>query len=427
MQVAILGRQPSISVAELERMFGAEKIKPVKDYAACIDIEAELPQARLGGTIKSGKVHAKLENADLEAAFTHIQNTILEFTTHFPEGKLQFGVSIYGFKAQRDWLLRKNLGIKKLVKKSGRSIRIIENKSEVLEAAQVLYNKLTGPLGIEFLIIKDGKNVTIAQTTSVQNIDNYAARDFERPKRDAFVGMLPPKLAQIMINLAVGRESSDEDISKIQDLRSKICILDPFCGTGVVLQEAMLMRYEVYGTDLSEKMIRYSRDNLNWLTSSFLRRQESSISEIAKGDTELDWIPDQAGDDTPQWYLEQADATSHTWRQPIDAVVCETYLGTPLTTLPDEHKLTEIINEADEIAEKFLKNIAPQLQKGTRLCLALPAWYLGNNTFEHLKMLDHLTDLGYNRLDLVHAKKSDLIYHRENQTVARELTILVRS
>src|SRR5690606_11663784 len=152
----------------------------------------------------------------------------------------------------------------------------------------------------------------------------------ERPMRDAYVGMLPPKLAQIMINLAHPQSGST--------------ILDPFCGTGVVLQEAMLMRYAVYGTDLSEKMVRYSRENLNWLQEKVLL--------------------------SSPWYLEVADATNQKWRQPVDAVICETYLGKPLTSLPDQQTLQRIINEANAIAEGFLKNISSQIPSGTSLCIA---------------------------------------------------------
>lgn len=202
--------------------------------------------------------------------------------------------------------------------------------------------------------------------------------------------------AQIMINLSV--RSTNPGHGSV--------VLDPFCGTGVILQEASLMGFDIFGSDLSQKMIDYTDINLKWLLDHPLNKVQPHFS------------------DKRYYKLEQADATSHKWKPAPNFVVCETYLGTPLTTLPGSQKLDEIMTEADQIAEGFLKNIAEQLKKGTRLCVALPAWHLGKNQFKHLKVLDHLTDLGYNRLDLVHAKKADLIYHRENQVVARELTIL---
>ncbi len=210
--------------------------------------------------MKSAKLLTRLDKTDLSEAFKHLQTMIPEHLQYLPDGKLQLGVSVYGEKAQRDWLLRQMLTLKKVVKKAGRSVRIIENKSEALESAQVLYNKLTGPLGWEILLIKDGEDFVVAQTTAVQNIDDYSKRDFDRPKRDAFVGMLPPKLAQIMINLAVGKMANVDEETK------PTTILDPFCGTGVVLQEAMIMGYSVIGSDLSEKMVDYTQENLDHYT-----------------------------------------------------------------------------------------------------------------------------------------------------------------
>lgn len=394
MNIAILGRQPALSLAELEACFGADCIKAVGSYAALVDIPENLPQARLGGTMKSAKVLNRLENTDLNGAFSYLATNIPDHLESLPEGKLQFGLSIYGDKAQKNWLLKQMLSLKKIIKKSGRSVRIIENKSEELESAQVLYNKLTGPLGWELLLIRDGKDIILAQTTAVQDIDAYSKRDFGRPMRDAYVGMLPPKLAQIMLNLAISN-------AKIEELEQTTpIVLDAFCGTGVIPQEALLMGLDVIATDLEPRMLDYTKKNLSWLQET----HEITGQLLA---------------------TESADATTHHWpdAEQIDFVVSETYLGKPLTSLPNEFTLTQIMSESNEIASAFLKNISPQLKSGSRLCIAVPAWSK-NNDFLHLKMLDHVTDMGYNRIDLKHATKKDLIYHRTDQIVARELILL---
>jgi tRNA G10 N-methylase Trm11 len=63
-------------------------------------------------------------------------------------------------------------------------------------------------------------------TIACQDIDAYTKRDTSK-SRDMVVGMMPPKLAQIMINLATeGR---------------KEIIYDPFCGLGTILIEAANM------------------------------------------------------------------------------------------------------------------------------------------------------------------------------------------
>ena len=123
--------------------------------------------------------------------------------------------------------------------------------------------------------------------------------------------------------------------------------------------------------------------------------------------------------------LEQGDAQTMSWQQPIDHVVCETYLGQPLTTLPSPEKLDKIRTGCNELMTAFLKNLAPQLESGTRCCIAIPAWRQKND-FLHLPVVDQLEKLGYNRGSFEHASDQDLIYHRNDQIVARELLVLTR-
>ncbi|MEO7364353.1 MAG: hypothetical protein ABIV43_02485, partial [Candidatus Saccharimonadales bacterium] len=85
-----------------------------------------------------------------------------------------------------------------------------------------------------------------------------------------------------------------------------------------------------------------------------------------------------------------------------------------------------IMSECDRIHRGALSNLHRQLLKGTRLCLAVPAWKLKKG-FVHLKTLDYLRELGYNRIEFQFAKQEELIYFREDQFVARELVVLVKN
>jgi tRNA G10 N-methylase Trm11 len=217
-------------------------------------------------------------------------------------------------------------------------------------------------------------------------------RDFNRPKRDARLGMLPPKLAQIMINLAVG------------PLVAPLTVFDPFCGTGVILQEALLMGYQVYGSDISSRMIDYTKQNLDWFELHF---------DIAK---------------LPKPQLEVKDATMAIWKNHFDVIVSELLLGPPLTKLPKTVELELIRRHCDQLLESFLKNIARQIPSKTRLCLAVPAWQVATGQFIRLPSLDRLHLLGYNQPSFVeHLKSAGLIYARSNQRVARELLIITRN
>ncbi len=406
--VAILGRQPALGIAELESLYGAEHLQVFGKNAALLDIEAsKIDFGRIGGSMRLAKILTELPNE-----WSKIEDYLLEKTPEhaaYVDGKLSFGISVFGIPMSPKKLARTALLVKKAIKAAGHSVRMVPHEKTELGSATVLYNKLTSKNGWELLVVSDGKTTYLAQTTSIQDIDAYAARDQARPHRDAKVGMLPPKLAQIIINLAVGKIEGEERSEKREaklnlalNPQPSTLILDPFCGTGVVLQEAMLMDYDIYGSDLVPRMVQYSIDNLTWLDEKY-----PDVGDYRR--------------------IEIGDATTHTWQEPqkISAVACETYLGQPLSSLPPSDQLATIMHDVNALHHRFLQNIGKQLSSGTRLCLAIPTWR-GRHEFLHLSVLDFLSDLGYNRVKFEHVSDKDLIYHREDQVVGRELLVLIK-
>lgn len=412
--VAILGRQPALGIAELESLHGADKLSVLgQQQAIMIDMpDSEINFNRLGGTVKLGKLLTILDTTNWPDIAKWLIQTVPTHLEYLPDGKLQLGISTYGLAVSTARLNASGLELKKVIRTTGRSVRLIPNKSPELNSAQVLHNHLAGPLGWEFLFIRDGNRTYVAQTVAIQNIEAYAARDQARPKRDARVGMLPPKLAQIIINLSIGqleeigarsKESRDSPPSNNAPHTSDSqTVLDPFCGTGVVLQEALLMGYKAYGSDLEPRMIDYTGDNLMWLTRH---------------------LPDEKP--TP-YAIACGDATSYTWQKDFDVIASETYLGRPFSALPAPDVLETVVQDVNTIHRKFLQNLKHQTKTGFRLCIAVPAWKTKNG-FRHLPVLDQLTDLGYTRTSFVHVSNQDLIYHRPEQIVARELVVLQRN
>lgn len=388
MHIALLGRQPALSMAELERLYGSENVAWFSDMSATVDTN-EINIESLGGSLKIGRVVANLPRGDWRSVSMKLVQAYIHAWKDF-DSKLTVGISAYGFDVSPRDVQKTGIILKQKLKQSGVSLRLIPNQEAALSSATSHHNKLgLSPNKVEILVFRsrNGK-VIIAESAGAQNITALAKRDQERPKRDAFVGMLPPKLAQIMINLAHPTN------------KASARILDPFCGTGVILQEAALMGYAVYGTDLSEKMIRYSRDNLNWL------QETHHVST--------------------DWYLHEGDAMTTTWQQPIDAVACESYLGQPFSAPPSPSKLVEVRGNCDKIISAFLKNIGSQLPSDTPLCVGIPAWRSSDGSFTHLPLINKLDQLGFKRVELKNVRTNDLLYFREDQVVARELLILTK-
>ena len=368
--LAVLGRQPKISLAELESLFaGVRQISP-----SLASFNSSIPPdiSRLGGSLKLAK---------------ELDFSPLGYLKSLPEGKITLGISDFSKTATKKTAQIEALKLKKILSRHGRSVRVLENKEAILSTATSHHNQLAEKKN-HVELIKFDKDWFVV--IGVQNITAYAHRDQNRPARDAKVGMLPPKLAQILLNLC-GR------------LPEKSVVLDPFCGTGVVLQEALLMGYTPYGTDLSERMVEYSEKNLKWLaTGKGLTNSDAYAKmEICVGD-----------------------AMDFDWQKNIDDVACETYLGPPMSTVPPEIKLKSAKQECKPIILGFLKNLARKLKKDTPVVLAIPAWLKENGEYSRLNILDEIENLGYNVVKLKNSDQKDLLYHRDGQIVARELIIL---
>ena len=391
MQILIFGKTPLISLAETEAVISSDKIKPIKNIGCLIDSDdTPIDINYLGGSTKLANLINSINTTDWNDVRKYLEKNYEDIFKPKSGNKLKIGLSLYGYKeVSLGEVNATGLTIKRLLKKTHQtSSRIIENKNHELNTAQVTHGKLLSNAGHEILIIKNSDKTLVCRTKSVQDIDSYASRDFKRPKRDSYVGMLPPKLAQTIINLADGKSKSAH-------------LLDPFCGTGVLMQEGLLKGWAVTGSDLDQKMIDYSRENLDWLQKNF-------------------------GPKGTVLGLYAADATTHKWMEPFDTIACETYLGRPLSSQPSSEVLNKITRDCDTIHRKFLENVAKQTQKGFRMCIAVPSWHI-NGKFKHLPTLDNLSALGYNRISFVHVGDKKLIYHRKGQQVARELVVLERT
>lgn len=372
--LAVLGRQSELSLAELESLFSdvqqisAELATFTANFVPNIDF--------LGGSLKLA---------------VELEQKPLDFLQTLQDGKITFGLSDYSRTASTKTVTAEALKLKKILVRHGRSVRIVENKTAVLSTATSLHNGLSGKNARKIELIKT--NHGYFRVIGVQDIDAYARRDQARPARDARVGMLPPKLAQILINLC-GPASKPATL------------LDPFCGTGVLLQEALLMGFQVCGTDIDERMVKYSEKNLTWLSNNLKTVSSEGVQKPASQGA--------------AFQISVGDATNYKWPH-IDAVACEGYLGRPFSNIPTDITLKTVQQECQAIILGFLKNLSSQITAGTPVVLAAPAWLRPDETYSRLKILDDIENMGYN---VNNKTREGLLYHREGQIVARDIIIL---
>jgi tRNA G10 N-methylase Trm11 len=253
----ILGNHPDISIAEIYSVFGDDfEYDWVRQSVLLVETEKEIQASdlikRLGGTIKIGEILKKTEANDKSS----LLELIREVQLPKGKGKFKFGFSYYG---------KKNLAFKAIameyknyLKEKNISCRWVTSREAVLSSVVVEQNKLTDKNGYEFVFIETDDSLVFGRTLSVQPFKDLSMRDFGRPARDDRSGMLPPKLAQIMLNLSGVKPAKD------------LVLLDPFCGSGTVLMEAALMGYKnLIGSDISKKAVEDTRQNLNWILRKF--------------------------------------------------------------------------------------------------------------------------------------------------------------
>ncbi len=352
-------------------MVGPAGVSPFGKIAAIIDRTLDLN--RLGGSQKLARVLYRGPLHDLNEAPISLDDLPIR------TGKTSFGLSYYGAGITQRYVMAAGLTLKKRLKSKGSMRFVSPQVGTHLTAAQVKFNGLTRG-GFELLVVIHKGEMVIGLTEQIQDIDWYAARDYQRPTRSASVGMLPPKLAQILVNTTTAP-----------------LVYDPFTGTGVILQEALLLGRAARGSDISAEMLTASRENLTWLGSQRT--------------------------DLPAWKIDEADARQLRLPDEPLAIVSEGYLGPNMSKQPTQAEVITIQHELEALYADSLSNWAEQLPGNAEVSITLPMWQTAKG-WQKLAIIDRLPDLGYNLESFHHVDSRKLDYHRPNQIVGRQLLIL---
>ncbi len=396
----VLGNHPELSLAEIYSILG-NQAKYLSFAHGILIVEAENLDVQnlingLGGTIKIGQVLGQIKNIATES------KAALAEMLQAAEKPL-FGVSLYGAKYN---FLPLALTLKKELKINDRAPRFVVSREPVLSSVVVEQNKLTKG-GLEAVFIKDGSIYWYGKTLAVQPFKDLSARDYGRPSRDDASGMLPPKLARLMINLA----GADK-----QEL-----LIDPFCGSGTILSEALLAGFtKIWGSDISQKAIGDAQNNLAWLKRHYNLDFASDSAIETHGNASLQNVQLKICDVTKLSSVIKPNS--------IGAVVTEPYLG-PQQAGKLEPK--EAAKNLSNLYSETLKQLARILKPGGRIVMAWPVFILRkavylNITPENfgLRQVQNLLPGNFKYNDLQFTPRQTLLYGRQGQRVWREIVIL---
>lgn len=385
--IFILGQSSDLAKAEIFSLYN--NVSNISQNIVMVneDLEANTVIDRLGGTIKIAKYLSTINKLDdLEVDWwTKI------LITDSKQEKINFGFSLYNdHLSNYQKISRLALSVKKNLRQQNISSRLVISKEPTLSSVIVDKNKL---IKRELLIIKNQGEYILAQTQAVQDFVSYSQRDVTRPVRDDQSGMLPLKVAQMMLNLA--------------GPKIKASILDPFCGSGTILQEAAMLGYpHIYGSDKDQATIQAAQKNINWFKQNFTKSSKFTFYH------------------TPVEKISQ-----YLKPQSIDLIVSEPFMGEAkrIKHAYNPKIIQDIASQLTPLYAQAFKQFKIILKPNSKIIFIFPIFKIQHQEFYTLPSLE-LKKLGFTpilpKFDLSQASKNgNLIYSRPGQIVQREIAV----
>ncbi|RLC37866.1 hypothetical protein DRH29_00420 [candidate division Kazan bacterium] len=418
----LLGSHPLMSFLEILNILDVEKISYSKPYrlGEILLLEMKISDAKLkklqntlGGTIKIIEIVDEFRGTIFQINKILTAERLLKKYFAQTKSKINFGFSVYSPKslvyAEINWLRNFAYQTKRRLKDKY-SVRYVDEKNFDLSSVMVANNKLV-ETGAEIVIIKQEQNFLVGRTATVQDFRSYVQRDMGKPSPNPKSGMLPPKLAQMIVNLS--RSSGQKTV------------FDPFCGSGIILQEALLLNLDILGSDIDEAAVKSTLANLEWLIKTYNAAAKKLGGEKIKK-TSI------------SGRIREADATRSRWAKANTTdtfIATEPYLGPPQRRVPLMHNAKKIAHELEELYLGFFNNLHNNFSKIKRIGIVFPV-IKTNEGLLYLNILDKIGDIGYIRHDFLpseQAKKEayvshrgGLLYSRPDQFVLREIFVFER-
>ena len=335
----------------------------------------------LGGTIKIGEEKARFPTGIVKEAFLErskqAQSQITESLASSnivdemskSDEKVLFGVSVYCAEKT----LRSSSGT--IQRFAGSAIKTqladIDKKSKFmgfskdrkfaqLSHVEVLKKNLVKNKAEVLLCI--GKEETLVATTiGVHNPFEFQKRDIYKPNQRKIFA-IPPRLARIMVNLS---GCTPEKV-----------LLDPFCGVGTILQEALLEKAEVVGVDVNPWCVKAAHENLEWIKNEY--SLEDTEFRVLQGD--VGRLAEKIGQET------------------VDCIVTEPDLGPALHQIPTGPYALKIIQKLEPLYFTFVEQAYRVLRKGGRLVLVTPYIITRSRQSVAMPIGEKLENLGFSRI-----------------------------
>lgn len=213
------------------------------------------------------------------------------------------------------------------------------------------------------------------QTVWVHDFKHWIKKDRFMPFVNAKAGMLPPKIARSMINLA-----------PIEAWGEGKVMVDPFCGSGRVVIEGLELGFKAHGTDISIDQCQEASQN---------------IAHLGYEDSRVDCL----------------DSThlSTKFKNNIDLIVTEPFMG-KTNLRPD--KIQYLVPGLKKLYLGSLKDWLSCLKPRGVVVMVFPVFNDGKKDYKTSEIIDDKLKLSYNQLN------KGILYSRPDAVVRREIIVL---
>jgi tRNA G10 N-methylase Trm11 len=362
-QVFIPGKNWRLSLAELASFIKtrANKVKVHSFSKEFFVVKNEEDRdfwaiADLGGFIKIGDATETISTESIKKSFLQkdkeakaqisskiAASSLIDNLLKTSSNKTFFGVSVY---CAENSLRPVSRGIQRFVgstvkrelAKKGKKSKFMgfprDRKNPQLSHIEVMKKNLVENKS-EILFCVGKEQTLVATTVAVHNPFEFQKRDVGKPvQRKIFA--IPPRLARIMINLAACTEGK--------------VLLDPFCGVGTILQEALLSKAKVIGVDINRWCVEAARRNMEWLKAEYAL--ENAECRVLQGDVHM--LSQKIG-----------------WEQ-VDCIATEPDLGPALRQVPTTSYAERIVGKLEPLYFGLLEEAYKVLKSAGRLVVVSP-------------------------------------------------------
>lgn len=368
------GNTPALTFYEAQAVMGSQSEK-IDDLAVLFTADTDEQASQLfkllGASVRLVKVERDWQTYSEETLSQTLVETLMSQATDH----LQFAVARWGEATAEQISLTE---LKKALQKEQVKARYLEGSRDGLSAAVLLHQEVT-----ELIVWQKAGKILIGRTLAIQDIDYWTIKDRRKPYFDRKKGMLPPKVARAMVNLAIGAQAEGQ------------VVYDPFCGTGTILLEALERGCKVIGSDVDEKATIGAQTNLAW------------FAQLAELPTDFKVFQQPV-----------AHATSQQIGQKVTALVTEPFLGKPQAK---SEQLPGIFKGLEKLYLGAFKQWQQILAPGAVVVMVFPRAELSNGkAFDLSHFVDKLGDHGYTlRVDF-----GAIRYARPQAQIQRDIVVL---